>query len=665
VTHRLSFLMAAAVLGITPAAWGYSIQTVPGGFIAKWTTPAIGYYVNPVGSDNISNGSDVAAIMASFSDWTALSCSTLTLEKLGNTNAVATNGVGTGSNNKNDILWIETDTWNLGQYVLGVTTPVVYTNGHIVEADVAFNGYLAKWTTTGQYGRADVKSVAIHEIGHSFGLQHNLNGSPYDPPTMAPAVDPYGATATLATDDEMGACFLYPAGGSWPCSSDDMCPYVVDTNPTTGQEFYADKLTCNGTLCAFGSAGGGGTKTLGETCSSQTECASPFFCQPLQSGPGYCAKSCDPSAQDCPGGFQCFPYQSSPGGACLPSDEPLKPNGDFCNANEVCESGLCYPNLKGSWQCRAPCVTTSQCDAGLECFSVPGYPSGGCLPQDEVPQLKVQDGDPCNANEDCESGVCVVNPKTAGPHFCRAACLPNTASACGFGWTCIADGPKGGACVPETSAPAERAALGEACDQGADCQSETCFVGTCRAACNVANPGCPEGQACQRVSQDGIAGVCLAAGPTPTGQPCTADSDCALLFCVVVPTGTIACAEPCPFGSDQCAEGFSCTSLSALSTLGACADANGQIPADTGASVDTGGGTTGIPSDTGQTTTEGGQQPQGQVPTLEGGSRRAAGCTATSNPSSGCPSSGLATLLLLLAALFMLAKRRYGHSSCP
>jgi len=482
-TIRLSLLCACFV---STTALAYSINQTDFGYTMRWQSLPATYYLNPAGSDNINNGSDIAAIGQSFADWEAVSCSVLNFTKLGEINTAAVQSMGAESNDQNDITFIENNTWTLGEYVLGVTIPLGMTNGQFVEVDIAFNGYHHKWSTTGKKWRVDVKSVAIHEIGHYVGMQHVLGGySQYNPPTMAPQNDPYGKTASLETDDKLGVCYLYPSGGKFICNNDAECPYVVENEPSTGKEYYGSKLECNSQVCQPPNQSTGPVgKVLGEPCAAGIPCADTLFCQPVADG-AYCAQSCSPAAKNCPLGYSCLPYAGGDTGACLPNSAiGGGPNGTPCVSNDDCQSGNCFPNMSAGWECREPCDPdgVDTCPDEMGCLGVPGYATGGCLPDDILAEFKIQDGHPCNEPQDCLSGNCVKSSPSS-PSICRPNCADN--SDCGSGMVCVALEPSGKACVPEEHVQIDPAPLGEQCDGAMGCESGACLDGVCVEPCVV------------------------------------------------------------------------------------------------------------------------------------------------------------------------------------
>ena len=487
--QRVFLTISLVPLGLcllVASAAGYSISQTDYGYTLRWSTLPATYYLNPAGSDNISNGSDIAAIAQSFADWEAIGCSELYFEQLGTTSTATVQSMGAESNDKNDITFIENNTWTLGEYVLGVTIPLAMTNGQFVEVDIAFNGYHHKWTTTGKKWRVDVKSVAIHEIGHYIGLQHVLGGySQNNPPTMAPQNDPYGKTATLEVDDKLAACYLYPAGGKFSCNSESECPYVVSNEPGTGKEYYSSKLECQAKVCQPPKEDVEPiAKVLGEPCAEGIACADNLFCQPVADG-AFCAKSCSPDEKDCPLGYACLPYPDGTTGACLPNSAVGgAPNGTPCASNDDCKSGNCFPNMNTGWECREPCDPegVDTCPEGMGCLGLPGYPNGGCLPDAILAEFKIQDGDPCNEAQDCLSGNCVKSAPSS-PSICRPNCKDD--GDCPQNQVCASLEPMGQACIPEDHAKVEPAPLGEPCEGAMACESGACLQGVCVKPCEV------------------------------------------------------------------------------------------------------------------------------------------------------------------------------------
>jgi hypothetical protein len=111
--------------------------------------------------------------------------------------------------------------------VLGATSFVVdVVTGDLVESDVFFNS-IFPWSTlaTGETGRFDLQSVAVHEIGHFVGLGHSALGETEIRPEGGRRVLASGAVMfpislgrgivadrTLQPDDIAGVSDLYPDG---------------------------------------------------------------------------------------------------------------------------------------------------------------------------------------------------------------------------------------------------------------------------------------------------------------------------------------------------------------------------------------------------------------------------------------------------------------------
>jgi hypothetical protein len=100
------------------------------------------------------------------------------------------------------------------------------TTGEIVEADIFFNSAFT-WSVspTGETGRFDVESIALHEVGHLLGLGHSAIGETELQPggrrrviASAAVMFPIAFTAgnieerTLHADDIAGVSDIYPDG---------------------------------------------------------------------------------------------------------------------------------------------------------------------------------------------------------------------------------------------------------------------------------------------------------------------------------------------------------------------------------------------------------------------------------------------------------------------
>lgn len=691
-------LASAALVLLAPAASASSISLSDYyKKLVRWQISTVPYYLNPAGSADISDQSDIQAVKEGFNDWITLPCSSLKVNFLGNAGNTSLL-TGAQANGKNELHWVETSAWTFGKYTLGVTAPLSDYDGKIWEADIAFNGYLQSWSTTGGSGKSDVKGIAIHEIGHFFGIQHNLGGfSQASPPTMAPYWDGTLKARTLEQDDKNAFCFLYD-NAAYSCSGDGDCPYVVG-HKSNGDEYYESKYVCKSGKCQLGSSTATGTKGIGDSCSTDQECKSPFFCQPVWGQGSMCSQLCNPnSSTSCPSGFLCVPYEGQSTGACIPGGDTTKSDGATCESSSECKSGYCATNpVDDSLECRQTCTVdggAGQCAKGQVCVPAHGSASsaGACWGTDDVGATSRADTEGCDFDWQCKSGRCVLSEDGAG-QFCRASCTPAHPS-CAAGTWCVELSAEIGACIPGSPPPPpEKLSDGAICATDEECKSGVCTKPAgetrtvCTTPCALEDDGCPAGQVCVG-SGDPVWGVCLPAA-LPTGAPCSASGDCSSGLCLTDEGATFCtqacvagsacpCGTKCQFvsGGDVClpdadaptcaAAGVPCqTNLECASGAcdgGSCAGEAGGSGGGgdvAGPAGDAGGGGSGTGSgsgsdsdDAGGLATPGGLSGEADLT----GSASGSGCAASGGPGGG------AVALLMLAAL-VAWRRRFGRAT--
>jgi hypothetical protein len=136
------------------------------------------------GSKDITDGSDFASVLRAFDTWTSLPEADLTY-RYRPSRATANLG---GTNGRNDITWVSagqfgadawTDVLGFSQRSIAVTVTWYYPDTRqISERDIYFNDIHMSWRTDTdgvEQGGYLVEHIALHEIGHIYGLRDVYN----------------------------------------------------------------------------------------------------------------------------------------------------------------------------------------------------------------------------------------------------------------------------------------------------------------------------------------------------------------------------------------------------------------------------------------------------------------------------------------------------------
>jgi len=345
VFDLLSTLAVVIAASASPevAAYDGAYVLIDGG---GWNIEAgpVPYSLEPAGSDDVADDSDLEALRTAFRAWACVPGTTLRFEESETPGVVAVEDDGV-----NSLFWDETGDFGLGPGTLGVTVGDAG-QGTRGQADIVFNGADSAWSTDEGPSAVDVGSIAVHEIGHFLGLDHpcdksggaeeNCNGP--ERSIMTPAWDGVIGRNPLA-DDEEGVRALYPDDGS--------------------------------------GSGCDGPFRKGEACSCDDECVEGLVCvQPPGGGRSVCGDTCASDDSDCGLGFACVlgmpDGDDRAEGVCVKTADDAKPPGAVCLNRGECASGTCALlfDLTRSI-CQEACEDDGDCTEGRSCYE--GFCLGG------------------------------------------------------------------------------------------------------------------------------------------------------------------------------------------------------------------------------------------------------------------------------------------------
>jgi hypothetical protein len=171
----------------------------------RWTrTPAeITYYVDPTGAPaGVTRDSFKAAVESAFATW-ARSSNNAIGARFGD----QTTGARSANDGRNTIFWAPIDSPGVLGQALCWYSPQT---GQALDCDVYFDPGDYPWSTVDQTGLAaiDLESVALHELGHFFGLNHSQDPSAI----MFPSLTMGALKRSPAPDDLSGVQSVYGGG---------------------------------------------------------------------------------------------------------------------------------------------------------------------------------------------------------------------------------------------------------------------------------------------------------------------------------------------------------------------------------------------------------------------------------------------------------------------
>ena len=257
-----------------------------------WDSMPIPYYVNVASAPDFGDGSSAFDVVQSATEiWHDVGCADASFLRLGDTTA------GFEADGQNTIFWIK-DVWPFGDAAAGATLWIPTEEGQPYEVDLALNAVNFEWTVGGADATVtdvvDPTSVIAHELGHWLGLAHTADVHA----TMYQAMLPNAAQTTLAGDDKLAICTIYPSGvaecandwdcgGGYACTTTDDVTYCDELRDPVGAPCSKTHLNC-ADMCLI----------------SFYECTTVCAYETGDLSKGYCAPLCT-GGLPCPDGWTC------------------------------------------------------------------------------------------------------------------------------------------------------------------------------------------------------------------------------------------------------------------------------------------------------------------------------------------------------------------------
>lgn len=178
------------------------------------------YYINPDANrpESLTTESVTGELNTAFATWDNLTTAAIDVSYAGTTSRDGTDH----ADGYNDIVWGLPSDFPSAK-TLGLTYLAWNTDGFLINADVRLNP-AHEWFTDG-LNDTDLQTVALHEIGHFFGLGHSTNMEAI----MYPSYE--GIRRDLGDEDKEIFAELYPVGSEpTPTPSGNEIELVVGWN---------------------------------------------------------------------------------------------------------------------------------------------------------------------------------------------------------------------------------------------------------------------------------------------------------------------------------------------------------------------------------------------------------------------------------------------------